>query len=123
MIRFPSSRPKYRRQGLLDMPVPERYARDVTITMPTEEQRLYDGIKPLIQQCYTGRDINQQALGFITTIFRKRMSSSTYAYAQTLRNAANRIPQDANDSMTLLNDADWDELTDRETNSLNNATN
>ena len=114
---------QYRRQGLLDMPVPERHARDVTITMTSEERRLYDGIKPLIQQCYSGRDINQQALGFITTIFRKRMGSSTYAYAQTLRNAANRIPQDADDWMTLLNDADWDELTDRETNSLNNAAN
>ena len=113
----------YRRQGLLDMPVPERHARDVTITMTPEERRLYDGIKPLIQQCYSGRDINQQALGFITTIFRKRMGSSTYAYAQTLRNAANRIPQDADDWMTLLNDADWDYLTDRETNALNNSTN
>ena len=113
----------YRRQGLLDMPVPERHARDVTITMKPEERRLYDGIKPLIQQCYGGRDINQQALGFITTIFRKRMGSSTYAYAQTLRNAANRIPQDADDWMTLLNDADWDELTDRETNALNYAAN
>ena len=85
----------YRRQGLLDMPVPERHARDVTITITPEERRLYDGIKPLIQQCYSGRDITQQALGFITTIFRKRMGSSTYAYAQTLRDAANRIPQDA----------------------------
>ena len=113
----------YRLQGLLNMPVPERHARDVTITMTPEERQLYDGIKPLIQQCYSGRDINPQALGFITTIFRKRMGSSTYAYAQTLRNAANRIPQDADDWMTLLNDADWDELTDRETNALNNAAN
>ena len=85
----------YRRQGLLDMSVPERHARDVTITMTPEECRLYDGIKPLIQQCYSGRDITQQVLGFITTIFRKRIGSSTCAYAQTLRDAANRIPQDA----------------------------
>ena len=39
----------YRRQGLLDMPVPQRQARDVTITMTPEERALYDGIKPLIQ--------------------------------------------------------------------------
>ena len=114
---------QYRRQGLLDMPVPERHARDVTITMTPEERRLYDGIKPLVQQCYGGRGITHQALGFITTIFRKRMGSSTYAYAQTLRNVANRIPQNPDDWMTLLNDADWDELTDRETNALNNAAN
>ncbi len=114
---------QYRRQGLLDMPVPERRARDVTITMTPEERRLYDDIKPLVQQCYRERGITPQALGFITTIFRKRMGSSTYAYAQTLRNAAHHTPQDADDWMTLLDDADLDELTDRETNALNNAAN
>ena len=114
---------QYRRQGLLDMPVPERCARDVTITMTPEERRLYDDIKPLVQQCYRTRGISQQALGFITTIFRKRMGSSTYAYAQTLRNAAHHTPQDADDWMTLLDDADLDELTDRETSALDNAAN
>ena len=113
----------YRQQGLLNMPVPQRQARDVTITMTPEERQLYDGIKPLIQQCYAGRGITPQSIGFITTIFRKRLGSSTYAYAQTLRNAANRIPQDADDWMTLLDDADLDELTDGETNALNNAAN
>ena len=113
----------YRQQGLLDMPVPQRQARDVTITMTPEERQLYDGIKPLIQQCYGEQGITPQALGFITTIFRKRFGSSTYAYAQTLRNAASRIPQDADDWMTLLDDADLDELTDRETYTLNNASN
>lgn len=114
---------QYRQQGLLDMPVPQRQARDVTITMTPEERQLYDGIKPLIRQCYAGRGITRQSKGFITTIFRKRFGSSTYAYAQTLRNAANRIPQDADDWMTLLDDADLDEITDGETNALNNAAN
>ena len=77
--------------------MPERHARDVTITMTPEERRIYDDIKPLVRQCYTGRGITPQALGFITTIFRKRIGSSTHAYAQTLRNVANRIPQDADD--------------------------
>ena len=113
----------YRRQGLLDMPVPQRQAQDVTISMTPDERQLYDGIKPLIQQCYAGRGITPQSLGFITTIFRKRFGSSTYAYAQTLRNAANRIPQDSDDWMTLLDDADLDEITERETNALNNAAN
>ena len=114
---------QYRQRGLLNAPVPQREARDETITMTAEERQLYDGIKPLVQQCYGNRDISQQALGFIRTIFRTRMGSSTYAYAQTLRNAANRIPLDADDWMTLLDEAELDELTDRETNALNNAAN
>ena len=114
---------QYRRLGLLDAPVPQRQARDVVITMTPSERELYDEIRELVRQCYAGRGITPQSLGFITTIFRKRFGSSTHAYAQTLRNAANRIPQDADDWMTLLDDADLDELTDRETNALNNAAN
>ena len=114
---------RYRRQGLLDAPVPQRQARDVVITMTPSERALYDDIKELVRQCYAGRGITPQSLGFITTIFRKRFGSSTHAYAQTLRNAANRIPQDSDDWMTLLDDADMDELTDSETNALNNAAN
>ena len=112
---------QYRRQGLLDAPVPQRRARDVVITMTAAERALYDDIKELARQCYAGRGITPQALGFITTIFRKRFGSSTYAYAQTLRNAARRIPQDADDWMTLLDDADLDELSDHETGALTNA--
>ena len=114
---------QYCRQGLLDAPVPQRQARDVVITMTPSERALYDEIRELVRQCYAGRGISPQSLGFITTIFRKRFGSSTHAFAQTLRNAANRIPQDADDWMTLLDDADLDELTDRETNALNNAAN
>ena len=114
---------QYRRQGLLDAPVPQRQAQDVVVTMTGSERALYDDIKQLVRQCYAGRGITPQALGFITTIFRKRFGSSTCAYAQTLRNAVSRIPQDADDWMTLLDDADLDELTDGETNALNNAAN
>ncbi len=112
---------QYRDQGLLDAPVPQRRARDVTIAMTPQERALYDDIQPLIAQCYGDR-ISPQALGFVATIFRKRMGSSTYAYAQTLRNAANRSqPDDDDDLLTLLDDADLDELAQAE--ALNKAAN
>ncbi len=114
---------EYRQQGLLDMPVPHRRARDVTIEMTPAERKMYDDIKPLVQECYGSRAINQQSLGFIMTIFRKRMGSSIHAYAQTLRNAAERISQDEDDLMILWDDVDWDELTDDETNALTNPSN
>ena len=114
---------QYRQQGLLDAPVPQRQAQDVTITMTPAERRLYDEIKPLVRQCYRGLPITPQVLGFITTIFRKRMGSSTYAYAQTLRNAAHRIQPDDDDLTTAMDDADLDDLTDDETQILNQAGN
>ncbi len=114
---------RYHRQGLLDAPVPQRRAQDVVIAMTDSERALYNGIKELVRKCYSGRHVTPQSLGFITTIFRKRFGSSTFAYAQTLCNAANRIPQDADDWITLLDDADLDELTDHETGALNNSAN
>lgn len=51
------------------------------------------------------------------------MGSSTHAYAQTLRNAAHRIQQDDDDLTTAMDAADLDELTDDETNILNQAGN
>ncbi len=115
---------EYREKGLLDAPVPKRNARDIPIAMTPAERDLYKDIKPLIQQCYSNRDINRMALGFITTVFRKRLGSSAYAYAQTLRNAANRITgQDTEDWDTLLDDTDLDEITDADTRRLSEAAN
>ena len=115
---------QYRQKGLLDAPVPQRVAHDVVIEMSAEERELYNGIQPLIEQCYSRPDLTHQAIGFITTIFRKRMSSSTRAYAQTLRNAADRIPQDEMDDWTtLLDDVDLGDLNDSESNVLNTGAN
>ena len=114
---------QYRRQGLLNAPIPTREARDEVITMTAAERALYDEIRELVRQAYAGRGLTAQSLGFITTIFRKRFGSSTYAYAQTLRNAAGRVPQDAEDWTTLLDDADLDELTEAEAQGLSQAAN
>ena len=115
---------QYRQQGLLDAPVPQRQATDIAIKMTREERRLYNGIKPLIRQCYESRDITKQAMGFVMTVFRKRLGSSTYAYAQTLRNIANRTTQDDDDDWnTLLEDADLDEVEHQDADALIEAAN
>ena len=100
---------EYREQGLLDAPIPTRRVRDTVITMTPDERALYDQITELVQMLYGDRDISQQSLGFIRTIFRKRFGSSTYAYAQTLRNAAERRLEDNDDWTTMLDDTDMDE--------------
>ena len=100
---------EYRAQGLLDAPIPTRRVKDEVITMTAEERELYDQITEIVDRCYADRDISQQSLGFIRTIFRKRFGSSTYAYAQTLRNAAERRLENSDDWTTLLDDADMDE--------------
>ena len=100
---------EYRERGLLDAPIPTRRVRDTVITLTTEERALYDQITEIVNRCYADRGISQQSLGFIRTIFRKRLGSSTQAYAQTLRNAAERRLEDNDDWTTMLDDADMDE--------------
>ena len=100
---------EYREQGLLDAPIPNRKVRDKVITMVPEEKDLYEEITDLVQRCYANSGIPHQSLGFIRTIFRKRLGSSTYAYAQTLRKAAERRLEDDEDWTTLTDDADLDD--------------
>jgi SNF2 family DNA or RNA helicase len=114
---------EYRERGLLDAPIPTRRVKDTVITMTTEERRLYDQITEIVSRCYGDRDISQQSLGFIRTIFRKRLGSSTYAYAQTLRNAAGRRLEDNDDWVTMLDDADLDEDQDSAVDALQKVRN
>ena len=114
---------QYRERGLLDAPIPSRRVKDTVITMSAEERALYDEITEVVQRCYRDRNISQQSLGFIRTIFRKRFGSSTYAFAQTLRNAAERKLEDNDDWTTMLNDADWDEDQDSTAGALQKVSN
>ena len=114
---------EYRERGLLDAPIPSRRVRDTVISMTTEERGIYDQITEIVNRCYGNRDISHQSLGFIRTIFRKRLGSSTYAYAQTLRNAAERRLEDNDDWTTMLDDADMDEDQESTTDVLQNVRN
>ena len=78
---------RYRQAGLIDLTVPQRRVRARPIEMNPEERRLYAEIDELVRQCYAGHPaLNRPALGFIMTTYRKRLGSSPYAYAQTIRN-------------------------------------
>ena len=100
---------QYRERGLLDAPIPTRHVQDVVITMKAEERALYDQITQIVERCYAHQGITHQSLGFIRTIFRKRLGSSTRAYSQTLRNTAEKRLGDDEDWTTLMDDPDMDD--------------
>ena len=77
----------YRQAGLIALTVPQREVRARPIQMNPAERQLYAEIDELVRQCYAGHPaLNRPALGFIMTTYRKRLGSSPYAYAQTIRN-------------------------------------
>ena len=64
--------------------------------MSEEERALYDDIDSLAREVYANAPgINQTAMGFIMTTYRRRLGSSPYAFAQTCRNLMQRRQHDA----------------------------
>ena len=82
---------QYQEAGLITMTIPQRRVKDVSIAMSSEERELYDGIDGLVNECYgNNQSLNQTAVGFIMTVFRKRMGSSAYSYARSIQNHLDR---------------------------------
>ena len=83
---------RYQERGLLDAMVPSRVANPVPIAMSDAERALYQSIPQLVKICYKGQAAsgNRAAIGFINTVYYKRLGSSPYAFAQTVRNALAR---------------------------------
>jgi hypothetical protein len=78
----------YQLAGILppDVVIPERRVQDEFISMTVEERKLYDRIEDYIRRhydSYTGTA--GKPLGFIMTVYRRRLTSSFYAIQQSLR--------------------------------------
>ena len=81
----------YQRDGLLNDRMPQRVVRSVPIRMNDAERELYDRIDDLVHACYDDpRRVNTTAMGFVMTIYRRRLGSSPRAYAQTCRSLLER---------------------------------
>ena len=82
---------RYQQEGRLDARMPRRDVRSNPIHMNAGERKLYDGIDAIVRACYgDSRHVNATAMGFVMTIYRRRLGSSPHAYAQTARNLLER---------------------------------
>ena len=86
---------RYQEAGLITMTIPERKVQDDPITMSPEERELYDDINELVNECYGNNPaLNQTAVGFIMTVYRKRLGSSAHSYACSIQNHLDRREAD-----------------------------
>ena len=86
---------RYQEAGLITMTIPERKVQDDPITMSPEERELYDDINELVNACYANNPaLNQTAVGFIMTVYRKRLGSSAHSYACSIQNHLDRRQED-----------------------------
>jgi hypothetical protein len=70
---------QYRERGILQEKVPTRRPERVRIPMRPEEQALYTRIEEYISDFYQKYENERRGLGFVMTVYRRRLTSSFYA--------------------------------------------
>jgi superfamily II DNA or RNA helicase len=75
---------EYQRRGIVDAPIPQRVPRLHWIPMQPAERRLYDRIEEYITDFYNRYEARRKGLGFVMTVYRRRLTSSFYAIRQSL---------------------------------------
>jgi SNF2 family DNA or RNA helicase len=104
---------EYHRRGLIDTPIATRDVRDVSFGMTTAETAMYDALGDYIDRTYNNASPDKRsAVGFVLTIYQRRLASSFYALQQTLNkrfaNLGGITDEDLSDDETA------DDVMDRE---------
>lgn len=75
---------EYVRRGLITATIPDREPRPVWIPMEPAERELYHRIEEYIADFYAKYEAERKGLGFIMTVYRRRLTSSFYAIERSL---------------------------------------
>jgi len=104
---------QYYRRGLLAHDIPTRQVQDNAIVLePVREAALYRAVSDYVRHFYRlAQKENRKALGFLMTLYRKRLTSSFYAVQQSLQRRLDALyTQQGNgltaDDLAELDDAD-----------------
>lgn len=82
---------RYQREGKLAARIATRVVNDRFVEMTLAERDIYERVETFIRNAYQNADDAQRnAIGFILTIYRKRLSSSFTALAQSLQGRLDR---------------------------------
>ncbi|MGQ9918691.1 MAG: DEAD/DEAH box helicase [Bryobacteraceae bacterium] len=75
----------YRRAGKLDLPIAEREVKDIAVEMTPAESALYAQVEDYISDSYSKAASDKRtAIGFVMTVYRRRLASSFEALKRTL---------------------------------------
>ncbi|NKS70572.1 DEAD/DEAH box helicase family protein [Rhodococcus hoagii] len=100
---------EYQKAGIIDddVIIPHRHVDDVFIDLAPAERRLYDRIEEYIRRHYNSykTDQSNQALGFIMTVYRRRLTSSFEAIKKSLTRRL-AVLEDGKSLADLLSDDD-----------------
>ncbi len=104
---------EYYRRGLLDRDIPQRDVQDQAIALePHREAELYRQVSEYVRDFYRlAQKENRKALGFLMTLYRKRLTSSFFAMGESLRRRLEALTTQQGSGLT---DDDLYELEDQE---------
>ena len=106
---------RYRKAGLLDARIADRSVEDRFLEMTAAERDLYNAVERYISTTYDRASASQRrAVGFVMTIYRRRLASSCRALRNTLRRRL-----DAAEGRAPAEPAAWNE--DRSDDELSEA--
>jgi SNF2 family DNA or RNA helicase len=95
---------QYFKKGLLDSPIADRKVDDKAVVLSAAERELYDAVEDYISNTYQSASPDKKtAVGFVMTIYRRRLASSFYALRKTLVSRLARIKGFAPADVDLLN--------------------
>ena len=75
----------YYERGLIAQHIPNRDPQDVWLEMSPEEGELYDEVERYISHYYNQYEEERPGLGFVMTIYRRRLTSGLYALGESLK--------------------------------------
>jgi SNF2 family DNA or RNA helicase len=94
---------KYYEAGKLSTPIATRNVKDEFIALSDAERQAYDAVEDYISTTYNNAAIGQErnAVGFVMTIYRRRLASSFHALANTLTDRLTKL-QGSDQQLSLL---------------------
>ena len=122
---------RYYREGRMSTPIADREVDDRFLTMSDDERHIYDLVETYIRDTYNKASASARtAVGFVMTIYRKRLASSFYALTKTLEKRLAAIKrgdgsisgatdEDLPDDDLAEELLDTDEITEMERDALN----
>lgn len=98
---------RYFKAGKLSTPIADREVQDEFIDLTGEERLLYEAVEDYISSTYNNAAEEQRnAVGFVMTIYRRRLASSFQALAKTLQSHLDAIGGGLGQKLQGLSDED-----------------
>jgi superfamily II DNA or RNA helicase len=101
---------EYHKRGLLKEKIPYRDPKPEWIPMQHEEEELYHRIEEYIRDHYQKYEAERKGLGFIMTVYRRRLTSSFYAIQRSLERRLDYLRGETDTDLLTDDDIDQDDL-------------